>query len=71
MMTLDDVRELLRQECERAGSQVAWAKAHGMAAAYVSDVIHGRRDPGGKLLDALGLDRVVTYRKRQAQSASL
>jgi hypothetical protein len=31
----DEVRKLLRQECEHAGSQTAWAKANGMAAAYV------------------------------------
>jgi hypothetical protein len=60
-MTTDEVREFLRQECEHAGSQAAWAKANGMAGAYVSDVIHGRRDPAKKLLAALKLKRVVSY----------
>lgn len=43
-------------------SQAAWAKKHGLSPAYVSDVINGRRDPGKAILEALGLERVVTYR---------
>jgi hypothetical protein len=60
-MTPDEVRDILRQECERAGSQSAWAKEKSIGTAYVSDVITGRRDPGAKLLAALGLKRMVCY----------
>ncbi len=45
----------LRRSCTRAGSQQSWAKAHGVSPAYVSDVLTGRRDPGGKILAPLGL----------------
>jgi hypothetical protein len=62
-MTSDDVREILRQECVRAGSQLAWATAHDLAATYISDVINGRREPGMKLLAALGVERIIIYRK--------
>lgn len=43
-------------------SQAAWAKKHGLSPAYVSDVINGRREPGKAILEALGLERVVSYR---------
>ena len=43
-------------------SQAAWAKEHGISQAYVSDVINRRREPGKAILEALGLERVITYR---------
>ena len=62
-MTLDDVLALLAKQCERTGSQVAWAKANGVSAAYVSDVLGRRREPGEAILTALGLERVVIYKR--------
>ena len=61
-MNVDEMRALLKLACERAGSQVAWAKAHDVGAAYLSDVLNGRREPGGKILRALGLRRLTCYR---------
>lgn len=46
-------------------SQADWSRKHGVSAAYVSDVLAGRRDPGKMILDALGLERVVTYRRKK------
>ena len=63
-MTLDQVRALLRWECEKAGSQKLWADVHGVSPAYVSDVIQGRREPGAMLLDALELELVKMYRRK-------
>ena len=62
-MTLDAVLKILRRECDKAGGQKFWAEAHNMKAAYVSDVLNKRRDPGPSVLVALGLERVVTYRR--------
>ena len=62
-MTADEVRALLREACRKAGSQSAWAEEHDMSTTLVSDVIRGRREPGDKVLAALGLERVVTYRR--------
>lgn len=53
--------EMLRDACASAGSQVAWAIANGVSTAYVSDVLSGRREPGTKMLAALGLARSVCY----------
>ena len=65
-MNKEQVVDLLRAAVEKAGpgGQSAWAREHGVATAYVSDVLKGRRDPGAKLLDALGIERIVTYRRR-------
>lgn len=54
-----NVREVLSEKAKP--TQIAWAKSHGVSPAYVSDVIAGRREPGKKILKALGLEKVVTY----------
>jgi len=51
---------------KQAGSQTVAAKRLGVSGAYLSDVIHERREPGEKILSALGLKRVVNY-ERTAQ----
>lgn len=58
-MNVARVRKLLRAAC--AGDQGAWARRNGVSAQYVSDVLHGRREPGNAILAALRLRRVVTY----------
>lgn len=64
-MTADNVRALLKRSCDAAGSQSAWAKANNATPAYVSDVLAGRREPGPAICEALGIERVVIYRKKQ------
>ena len=63
-MMLDNVLALLRRRCDEAGGQAAWANANGVSAAYVCDVLHGRREPGDGILRPLGLEKVVTYRRK-------
>lgn len=60
-----DVCRMLRQACDNAGGQKAWAEAHGVSEAYVSKVLHASREPGKAILDALGLTMRVVYRKRE------
>jgi Helix-turn-helix len=43
------------------GSQAAAAAAWGISKPYLSDILHGRRLPGPKLLKALGVRREVRY----------
>ena len=62
-LTADQVRALLKSQIN--GSAKAWAEKHHIAASYVSDVVSARRDPSGKILAALGLERVITYRAAQ------
>ena len=67
-MTADDVRQLLRKACDKAGSNRAWAQANDVSPAYVSDVLLRRREPGPAILDPLGLEAIeerrVTYRRK-------
>jgi DNA-binding transcriptional regulator YdaS (Cro superfamily) len=62
METIDPIAELSRA-VQAAGSQRRWAAQNGLSAPYVSDVLAGRRDPGAAVLSALGLERVVSYRR--------
>lgn len=47
-----------------AGLQVAFAQDHELSAAYVNDVLRGRREPGKKILDAVGVERITVYRPK-------
>jgi hypothetical protein len=60
----EDVVGLLRDACEKAGSQRAWATSHGFSPAYISDVLNRRRDPSETVAIALGLVRETVYRKK-------
>lgn len=62
-MSIGQVKALLRRQCEKVGGQAQWARSNGVSAVYVSDVLAGRRGPAGKLLTALSLERVISYRK--------
>lgn len=61
-MTPVQVRKLLDGMADTAGSQKNLAAQLDVSESYLSDVLTGRREPGEKLLEALGLERVVTYR---------
>ena len=43
MLTADQVREMLRKECEKAGGQSAWARKHILQQSYVNEVVNGKR----------------------------
>ena len=45
-------------------TQTALADELGVSPAYLSDVLRGAKEPGKKILEPLGLYRVVTYRRR-------
>jgi hypothetical protein len=55
------LRERIRLVVAAAGSQDVSAKRLGISPQYLCDVLKGRREPGTKLLDALGYRRVVMY----------
>lgn len=62
MLDEHDVIERLRVAVDQAGGQRAFARSIGVTAAYVNDMLRGRRSVGAKVLDALGIERVVTHR---------
>lgn len=65
-MTPDSMRALIRRACREAGSQKAWAKQHNINEAFLSQVLRGEREPSPAILDPLGMERVVVYRKKEA-----
>lgn len=61
-MTKETLLGKLTREVERKGSQYRAAESLGVSSQYFNDILTGKREPGGKLLTAMGLERVVTYR---------
>lgn len=43
------------------GNQAAFARAIGVSAAYVNDILHDRREPGLLILRAIGCKKIVRY----------
>lgn len=62
-MTEKELRALLQQKCEKAGSQRDWCRSVGANEQSVSHVLHQRRPPQPALLKAMGLRRVVSYER--------
>ena len=62
-MTADAVRDELREESEYEGSQRALARLIGVSPSFLNDILLGKREPVGKVLEFLGYERVVTYRR--------
>ena len=60
-MTRRDVIRVLERMTRDAESQQALAAQLKVSPQYLSDVLAGRREPGQKILHALGLKREVQY----------
>jgi hypothetical protein len=58
---------LLLKAAERAGSQKALAAQIPCSEPYIAMVLNGHREPGPKVLEFLGLERVtrVSYRRKR------
>ena len=67
-MNIDGVIKTIRRKSAEHGSQRAFAKSIGVSPAYLSDVLKGRREPGPKILDALGITRRATYAPTSGRS---
>lgn len=68
MATTQDVVAILRNEIGSAGSLRKLAKSIGVSASYLCDVMNGRNEPTGPILDYLRLERQVSY-EPQARAA--
>ena len=54
----NDVVQLLRTAIEHEGSQVAFAKHHGINRTYLNMVLSGKRPVGDAVAETLGLHKV-------------
>ena len=64
-LTLSEVITLLATRCKEHGSQRAFAEMHDVSAQYVTDVLRKHREPGERILDALGLQKVIVYTEKE------
>ena len=56
----DEVVQLLRAAVEREGSQLAYARRHGLERAQVNQILAGKRPVSASVVKALGLQKVYT-----------
>lgn len=64
--TPEEFRALLQRTCDAYGGRANVALVMGVSEATISNVLRGAQEPGPKILDALGLERV--YRKREERN---
>lgn len=70
ILTEHDVINRLRDAIRVAGSQRAFGRQHGISTQYINDVLRCRREPGQKILDTLGIERVVQYQPKEYREKS-
>ena len=56
----DEVVQLLRAAVEREGSQVAFARRHGLERTHLNQILTGKRPVSANVVKALGLRKVCT-----------
>lgn len=56
-MTLIELRNELKELCQKQGGALPWAKRHRISHSYVSAVLRGDAKPGKKILRAMGMER--------------
>jgi transcriptional regulator with XRE-family HTH domain len=61
---IDPIRML--REILDDGNQAQMARKIGISPQYLNDVLNGKRGAGDKILAYLGLEKIVTYRKRRS-----
>lgn len=60
-MTEAQLLTRLRKAVKEAGGQRSFARAHGFSAAYVNDVLHGRRDFADNICKVIGVKRAIVF----------
>lgn len=65
MLTADDVRAVV-DSMLTTRTQKELAEDLGVSLSYLNDYLHFRRDPGAKLLEGLGIRKVVMYEHCEA-----
>jgi hypothetical protein len=57
---------IIKDAIDEVGSQTAFAKAAKVSNQYLNDIINQRRNIGEKVLEHIGLRRLVMYEKVNA-----
>ncbi len=71
-MTEEQVRAMLLKQAGRVPTRrnstgvTAWCRKHGVTTGHVSEFLAGKRGPSTDLLDALGLERSYSHKRKPA-----
>jgi hypothetical protein len=57
------IRMLIRERCKAIGSQSAFADKVGVSAAYLSDMLLGKRGVSDGIASAIGYEKFIAFRK--------
>lgn len=63
-MTITELRKKLFELCESAGGIKSWADSKYISFGYVSAVIRGDSNPGRKILNAMGMRKSFSVKKK-------
>ncbi len=66
----DEVLEMISSLVLEKGSQAEAAKHLGISGAYLGDILKNNREPGAKVLDALGLERITVFKRTVSKGPS-
>lgn len=69
-MDVHKVRGLLALAVAKDGGAAEFSRKHGLSNGYIGDALANRRDPGPKILNILGLEKIVTYRKVKTNASA-
>jgi hypothetical protein len=64
LFTIADIMRLVLADCELEGGIRPWCDNRGLHPSIVDKFLSGQRGPAPQLLAALGLQKVVAYRRK-------
>jgi len=64
-MTYDKLLDILSRKIAAAGGQSAFARKAGISPQYISEVLRWNKPIGPTLLNALGVEKIITYRRKR------
>lgn len=67
-MTEDEVYEHFMQAVREAGGQRKFAENVNFTSSYINDIVHKRRLISEKILERIGIERIVTITYRKINS---
>lgn len=67
-MKSNTVLIMIQQQVIKEGSQRALARKIGVSPTFLNEIIRETRNPTGKVLAYLGLERIVTYQRISERS---
>ena len=64
MLTNNDLRDILRKECLKAGGAPAWAERHNCSRTNICEMISGKREVSERVMNILGYEWAIVKQKK-------